>query len=139
MISATCRTPTAAYLLYSTYPGMYVPVPLAFRLIECESSPDHLAEELLALTKMNWNQTQLSTRKPITLETAKRVGDILRRLLPDVQPQARYALYMWAARISSRSVTADSCASSRRWATADHQRSSRASQRRWRISIVMWL
>ena len=57
-----------------------VPVPLAFRAIDCESSPDQLAEELLALTKMNWNQTQLNTRKPITLETSKRVGDILRRL-----------------------------------------------------------
>jgi hypothetical protein len=26
---------------------------------------------------MNWNQTQLNTRKPITLETSKRAGDIL--------------------------------------------------------------
>lgn len=79
---------------YSTYPGLYVPVPLAFRMIDCESSPDQLAEELLALTKMNWNQTQLNTRKPITLETSKRVGDILRRLPADIQPQARYAFYM---------------------------------------------
>jgi hypothetical protein len=71
-----------------------VPVPLAFRAIDCESSPDQLAEELLALTKMNWNQTQLNTRKPITLETSKRVGDILRRLPAGIQPQARYAFYM---------------------------------------------
>ena len=79
---------------YSTYPGLYVPVPLAFRTIGCESSPGQLAGELLALTKMNWNQTQLNTRKPITLETSKRVGDILRRLPADIQPQARYAFYM---------------------------------------------
>ena len=79
---------------YSTYPGLYVPVPLAFRTIDCESSPAQLADELLALTKMNWNQTQLNTRKPITLETSKRVGDILRRLSADIQPQARYAFYM---------------------------------------------
>jgi hypothetical protein len=43
---------------------------------------------------MNWNQTQLNTRKPITLETSKRVGDILRRLPSGIQPQARYAFYM---------------------------------------------
>jgi len=79
---------------YSTYPGLYVPVPLAFRMIDCESSSAQLAGELLALTKMNWNQTQLSTRKPITLETSRRVGDILRRLPADIQPQARYAFYM---------------------------------------------
>ena len=24
---------------YGTYPGLYVPVPLAFRTIDCESSP----------------------------------------------------------------------------------------------------
>jgi hypothetical protein len=79
---------------YGTYPGLYIPVPLAFRTIDCESSPDQLAEELLALTKMNWNQTQLNTRKPITLETSKRVGDILRRLPADTQQQARHAFYM---------------------------------------------
>jgi hypothetical protein len=28
---------------YGTYPGLYVPVPLAFRAIDCESSPDQLA------------------------------------------------------------------------------------------------
>jgi hypothetical protein len=49
---------------------------------------------LLAITKVNWNQTQLNTRKPVTLETSKRVGDILRRLLADIQPQARYAFYL---------------------------------------------
>ena len=43
---------------------------------------------------LNWNQTQLNTRKSITLETSKRVGDILRRLPADIQPQARYAFYM---------------------------------------------
>lgn len=48
-----------------------------FRLVETESSPEHLAEELLALTKMNWNQTQLDARMPITLRTADRVGEIL--------------------------------------------------------------
>ena len=79
---------------YGTYPGLYVPVPLAFRAIDCESTPDQLAEELLALTKMNWNQTQLNTRKLITLETSRRVGDILRRLRAGIQPQARYAFCM---------------------------------------------
>lgn len=79
---------------YGTYPGMYIPTPLPFRLIETESSPEHLAEELLALTKMNWNQTQLDGRLPITLRTADRVGEILRHLGPHDRPQGRYAFYM---------------------------------------------
>ena len=79
---------------YGTYPGMYIPSPLTFRLIDAESSPEHLAEELLALTKMNWNQTQLDGREPITLRTADRVGEILRHLGPQDRAQGRYAFYM---------------------------------------------
>jgi hypothetical protein len=79
---------------YGTYPGMYIPSPLPFRLVETESSPEYLADELLALTKMNWNQTQLDGRQPITIRTADRVGEILRYLGPHDRPQARYAYYM---------------------------------------------
>ncbi|MWA04574.1 hypothetical protein F8568_030195 [Actinomadura sp. LD22] len=79
---------------YGTYPGMYIPTPLPFRMIQTESSPEYLAEELLALTKMNWNQTQLDGREPITLRTADRVGQILRHLHPRDRPQGRYAFYM---------------------------------------------
>ncbi|MFI9412855.1 hypothetical protein [Nocardia gamkensis] len=79
---------------YGSYPGMYIPTPLPFRMIDTESSSEHLAEELLALTKMNWNQTQLDGRQPITLRTADRVGQILRHLSPQDRPQGRYAFYM---------------------------------------------
>lgn len=79
---------------YATYPGMYIPSPLPFRLVEVESGPEFLATELLALTKMNWNQTQLDGRQPITIRTADRVGEILRHLGPNDRPQGRYAYYM---------------------------------------------
>lgn len=79
---------------YRVYPGMYVPVPRAFRLVDVESSPEAIAAEILALTKMNWNQTQLDGREPITLNTADRVGEILRHLGPEERPQGRYAFYM---------------------------------------------
>lgn len=79
---------------YATYPGMYVPNGLAFRTVETESSPEALATELLALTKMNWNQTQLDGRQPITVRTADRVGEILRLVEPQDRPQGRYAFYM---------------------------------------------
>ncbi|MFY1659314.1 argonaute/piwi family protein [Micromonospora sp. WMMD1274] len=79
---------------YGTYPGMYIPSPLPFRLVDTESSPEQIAEELLALTKMNWNQTQLDARQPITTRTADRVGQILRHFRLDERPQGRYAFYM---------------------------------------------
>src|SRR6202142_145110 len=65
---------------YGTYPGMYIPSPLPFRLVETESSPAYLADDPLALTKMNGNQTQLDARQPITIRTADQVGAILRHL-----------------------------------------------------------
>ncbi|GAA1150745.1 argonaute/piwi family protein [Nocardioides aquiterrae] len=79
---------------YKTYPGMYVPQPVGLRLHDTESSPEDLANELLALTKMNWNATQLDGRDPITLRTADKVGDILRHLGPSDLPASRYAFYM---------------------------------------------
>jgi hypothetical protein len=61
----------------------YIPAPLPFRTVETESSPEALGAEILALTKMNWNQAQLGGHDPITLRTAESVGRILRHLGPD--------------------------------------------------------
>lgn len=79
---------------YKVYNGPYIPRPIGLRLQSTESSPEALATEILALTKMNWNATNLDGADPITLRTAHRVGDILRHLGPDAAPQASYAFYM---------------------------------------------
>lgn len=79
---------------YRTYPGMYVPQPLGIRLHSTEAAPEDLALEILALTKMNWNATQMDGRLPITIRTAEKVGEILRHLGPDDSPASRYAFYM---------------------------------------------
>jgi hypothetical protein len=79
---------------YAAYPGMYVPHPLGLRLIDVEHSPDSLANEVLALTKMNWNDTQLDGREPITLRSANQVGSVLRYVERGVQIAARYSYYM---------------------------------------------
>ena len=50
--------------------------------------------EVLALSKMNWNNAQLDERDPLTLRTAHRVGAILRHVPPDAQIATRYAYYM---------------------------------------------
>jgi hypothetical protein len=79
---------------YSTYPGMYVPRPLRFKCVRHEQTPHFLAQELLALTKLNWNNTQFDGGEPITLRVAKRVGEVL-KYVPDNQPvQPRYSFYM---------------------------------------------
>ena len=57
---------------------MYVPRPLLIRCERTESTPVALAREILALTKMNWNNTQSDGDEPITLAAARKVSAILR-------------------------------------------------------------
>lgn len=79
---------------YKTYPGMYVPRPLGIRPAETERDITEIASEILALSKLNWNRARMDARKPITLLTSKRVGEILRHVDKGVTPAARYAFYM---------------------------------------------
>jgi hypothetical protein len=79
---------------YSTYPGMYVPRPLGLRPARLTISPRELGTEVLALSKMNWNQSRLDARLPITLKTADQVKRILRFCDPTQPIASRYAEYM---------------------------------------------
>lgn len=79
---------------YATYPGMYVPRPLKVQMAQADGSARQAAEELLALTKLNWNNTQFDGGLPITMRVAHEVGKVL-KYVPDggvVQP--RYSFYM---------------------------------------------
>lgn len=79
---------------YETYTGMYIPRPLEIRLFDYDESPNLICDEILALTKMNWNNTQFDRKLPITLECARNVGDILKYLEENDKMQLRYSFYM---------------------------------------------
>ena len=79
---------------YKTYPGLYVPRMLGIRPALTERTIEEIAAEILALTKLNWNRARLDGKKPITLLTAQRVGQILRHVPLDVTPAPSYANYM---------------------------------------------
>ncbi|GGY11286.1 hypothetical protein GCM10007160_42880 [Litchfieldella qijiaojingensis] len=79
---------------YKTYPGMYVPSPLEIRAFEHDSSLEDLCEEVLGLTKMNWNNTQFDGRYPITLECSRKVGEIMKYIETNEKPQVSYSFYM---------------------------------------------
>jgi hypothetical protein len=79
---------------FAAYPGMYVPVPLLVRCQGVDQTPVALAAEILALTKMNWNSSQFDNMEPITLRTAKQVGDILKYVPPGGHLEPRYSYYM---------------------------------------------
>ena len=79
---------------YQTYPGRYVPQPLRLSTEHAEGSPTGIAREILALTKMNWNNTQFDGKYPITLHCARQVGNILKYLDVGERPPISYSYYM---------------------------------------------
>lgn len=79
---------------FEMYPGMYVPRALEIELVATEEAPKVLAQEILALTKMNWNNTQFDSSTPITVNAARQVGAILKYAGDIKEVQSRYAFYM---------------------------------------------
>jgi hypothetical protein len=79
---------------YRTWPGLYVPRPLGFRLADVQESARSLAQEMLALSKQNWNATNFDGGWPITVRAAQRVGSILKHIGDNDPTQARYSYYM---------------------------------------------
>ena len=79
---------------FRTYTGMYVPRPLMLRCQALGQPLQHIAEEMLALTKMNWNNTQFDNGLPITIAASRHVGEVL-KYVPDGEEIApRYSFYM---------------------------------------------
>lgn len=79
---------------FRTYPGMYVPRPL---MLTCQAQGQplhHVAAEMLALTKMNWNNTQFDNGMPITIAAAKQVGEVLKYVPEGQEIAPRYSHYM---------------------------------------------
>jgi len=85
---------TGSIPFYDTYPGPYVPQPLAITLDSAEMAPQRHASELLALTKLNWNHSRLDGRDPITTLAARGIGNILRHVASDGPIGNRFAFYM---------------------------------------------
>lgn len=79
---------------FKTYPGPYVPRSLKLKLQQVNQTPVFLAKEILALTKMNWNNTQFNGFYPITIRAARKVGKILRYIDTNQAIQHRYSYYM---------------------------------------------
>ena len=79
---------------FRTYTGMYVPRPLLIRSQAPSQPVSHNAVEILALTKMNWNNTQFDNAFPITIAASTKVGEILKYVTDDDPLKTRYSYFM---------------------------------------------
>jgi len=76
------------------YPGMRVPRPLEILEHHGSASMTRVAQEILALTKLDWNTTMFAGKEPITTAFAWEVGQILSELPPNTEPKRSYRFYM---------------------------------------------
>ena len=90
------------YLIYTrgfvpflqTYPGAHVPSPLEVVEHHGDSTPQTICEEIIGLTKMNWNSADFSSGFPITMAFSRRVGEILAEADPDQSPSPLFRFYI---------------------------------------------
>jgi len=79
---------------FQTYPGMYVPRPIDVVAMDTDRTVAAITKEVLALTKMNWNNTQFDNSMPITVLAARKVGRILKYIGPSDRVNSLYSFYM---------------------------------------------
>jgi hypothetical protein len=75
--------------------GVHVPAPLEVAdHIGQDSGRQQLLREVLVLTKLNWNSSQLGGALPITIRFSQLVGHILRETPIDVDPLPQFKFYI---------------------------------------------
>ena len=89
---------TSGYIPYlEVYPGPRVPSPLEILEHFGDTTMDVIGKEILALTKLNWNNAKFCIKAPITIAFSRRVGSILREMPPDMNPKeigTKFKFYM---------------------------------------------
>jgi hypothetical protein len=91
----------AAYLFTSgfmaalgTYPGQHIPAPIRIKTDE-GASVIQVAQDVLSLTRMNWNTASLTVSQPVTLSFARRIGGIMDEYGDrEPKPQSSFRFYI---------------------------------------------
>jgi hypothetical protein len=79
---------------YGTYPGQYDPRPLLLCPYKGgDSTIAQIASEVLSLTKINWNSTQMNQKLPIPIRAARAVGEVL-KYVTDQKVSSDYSRYI---------------------------------------------
>ena len=90
------------HLLYTTgyisalqaFPHGHVPLPLKLTDHVGDSSVKNVLQDLMVLTKMNWNSANFGGLLPITLRFSTLVGEIMKEVPRSVDPLPQFKYYM---------------------------------------------
>jgi hypothetical protein len=79
---------------FSAHVGARIPRPLEIMQHIGSASMTHICNEVLMLTKLDWNTTDFGGRQPITTAFSEDVGQILAELPQRITPKTLYRYYM---------------------------------------------
>ncbi|MEP2669087.1 MAG: hypothetical protein ABJH04_08835 [Cyclobacteriaceae bacterium] len=86
---------TTGYIPYfESFPGVHVPHGLEVSIYEGDSTIRKVCDEIMALTKLNFNNCSYYDSLPITIRFAQRVGEIIQYMPDGVSPPNKYYYYM---------------------------------------------
>ncbi len=86
---------TTGYIpYYETFPGMHMPLGKSVQIFEGETTLRNVCSEIMALTKVNFNNCNYYDGLPITLRFAQKVGEIIQYLPEGFTPPSKYYYYM---------------------------------------------
>jgi len=91
------------YVLYTvgyvpclgTYQGMGSPAPLVLDVARNDTSPRQIGDDVMSLTKMDWNSTDFCQSQPVTTSVSRKVGQILAEMRArNTEPPQPYRYFM---------------------------------------------
>ena len=78
-----------------TFPKPGIPIPIRVQVANLDSSETKMCKEILALSKLNWNNTDFSDQFPVTLSVSKTISEILSEARArEIKPTNQYRYYM---------------------------------------------
>ena len=78
---------------WGTYPGPHIPAPI--EIVASHGTDVHqIAQDILALGRVNWNTARDTSGIPITLRFARDVGGIMSEVGESLVPESSYRYYM---------------------------------------------
>ena len=86
---------TTGYIPYfESFPGVHIPRGLEISIYSGDSTIRKVCEEIMALTKLNFNNCSYYDSLPITIRFAQRVGEIIQYIDDGLTPPNKYYFYM---------------------------------------------
>jgi len=78
-----------------TYPGWNVPKPIRVLIDSNMSDVKILSNDIINLTKLDWNTSDFSKRMPVTISVSRKIGKIMGEVnMQGMEPPISYVWFM---------------------------------------------